>query len=269
LSSVFLIPSHVPTHVVPLILFAAYQLWCGFQLHTLSGLLTGYLVCAVPWLGLWPATMVLRPLERALVSCGVLRRRGGGAAVDFISLEQAGKMQPWAPYVGDEEDEGQHSAAAAVGGSAPTMQRPATNNMPQSRAGRTPPTSSSSVSTSAANVAGSRTNTRVLGKSAAGSGGSGGGIGGVTIGSGAVTVAAASSDDDEDEGLSSSTSAALNAGAGVGSTAAAATGAAGDASSSPATERSAQFAANVARILQPAYPLPGGKQQRGDDDVHA
>jgi hypothetical protein len=25
----------------------------------------------------------------------------------------------------------------------------------------------------------------------------------------------------------------------------------------------------VARILQPAYPLPGGKQQRGDDDVHA
>jgi len=247
---VFLLPSAVPTRMVPLLLFAAYQVWSGFQLHTVSGLLTGYAVVALPALALW-SPMLLRPLERAS-----WRRR-----LAFIPLERAGKMQPWAPAVVDNE-----LAAVAVP-TASTISRSASGSMPQSRAGRTPPSGNGSPT-----VASTRRPV-VRGVNS--------GIGAVAISSGAVAARAPSpavvrasppSDSDEEEELSPS--AALKAASPpspslVGRSVSGGGGAGGSGASGAAERPSAQLAANVARILQPTYPLPGGKQQLGDDDVHA
>jgi hypothetical protein len=92
--SVFLIPFSLPTRLVPLVFFLAYQIWIGLHLHTWTGLLTGYLICYIPGMMLPPS--LLRMFERCC--CSSLARAASATAATpstFVRVDDAGKMQPW------------------------------------------------------------------------------------------------------------------------------------------------------------------------------
>lgn len=85
-SSLFMFPYPLPTRVMPLVLFMLHSLWWGMQLHAFVGLVIGYAAAWMPFLIL-PAGL-LRLLE-----CEWMRRHES-----FVSVMDAGLMQPWSHY---------------------------------------------------------------------------------------------------------------------------------------------------------------------------
>jgi len=81
-----MLPYPLPTRVMPLVLFALHSLWWGMQLHAFVGLVIGYAAAWMPFLIL-PAGL-LRLLE-----CEWLRSHES-----FVSVSDAGLMQPWSHY---------------------------------------------------------------------------------------------------------------------------------------------------------------------------
>jgi hypothetical protein len=121
--SLFMLPYPLPTRVMPLVLFALHSLWWGMQLHAFVGLVIGYAAAWMPFLIL-PAG-VLRLLE-----CEWMRGHES-----FVSVSDAGLMQPWSHYrhVESEPLVSPPAPAAAATGASAASPKLARSSVPVSR----------------------------------------------------------------------------------------------------------------------------------------
>jgi hypothetical protein len=242
--SVILLPFPVPTRLVPVLLCLVYQLWFGLQLHALSGLLVGYVLSLLP--SVFVPDEWLRLLERGAFA----------QHEHFISLQKAGKSQPWSPYVHDGAEASSGSGVSPGAASPPAaipvplanarlsaakpvpLQARGTSSVAQSRTTRGDASSSPFRHTGAGLVQVSSSKS-------------------ISSGSGSSTTAAVSSDEEEEAAMSPRAKLNSTMAASVGTSASSAASAAVSSSParahSPASQRStsALFAANVARILEP------------------
>lgn len=222
----------MPTGLIPFVLFFFHQLWFGFSWSALIGLVVGHLVSLLPFMIL-PA-----PLLRAL-EFPVLSRREG-----FVSTAKAGTMQPWSHYIHEENPAPAVAPAAgaahASNNAGPPSFTPRSRVAPGSR--QADAGTWRRVDAAAASGASSQ---QALSSSSSSS---------------------SSSSDDEVSASASINSAHASAVRSSLPPAAAAR------PYSPTLQRSAVLAANVARILEPAYPTnaPSGaeiQQTRAQDEA--
>lgn len=87
---VFMCPRPMPTRLVPWVLLVAFQFWFGLQLHTLVGFFVGLLLACLPCL--LPPQWLLKAAEFEWMK----------HMATFVSVERAGRMQPWRHYVKEE-----------------------------------------------------------------------------------------------------------------------------------------------------------------------